>query len=99
MVNEGVLEFSVVEGNRGVAVLRWGVLVVLASGDCDCIGDGIGVVGFESELGSRIVGLEGVGDTGVLTFGDVSGDCTSEKKDKCSIFVVLYYQIVIIICK
>ena len=37
------------------------------------------------------MGLEGVGDTGVSTFGDVSGDCTSEKKDKCSIFVVLYY--------
>ena len=54
-----------------------GVLVVLGFGDCDCIGDGIGV---ESELGSRGVGLDGVGDTGVLTFGDLSGDCTSEKK-------------------
>ena len=48
----------------------WGcVLVVLGFGDCDCIGDGIGVVGVESELGSRGVGLDGVGDTGVLTFG------------------------------
>ena len=44
-----------------------GVLVVLGFGDCDCIGDGIGVVGVESELGSRGVGLDGVGDTGVLT--------------------------------
>ena len=42
-----------------------GVLVVLGFGDCDCIGDGIGVVGVESELGSRGVGLDGVGDTGV----------------------------------
>ena len=65
-----------------------GVLVVLGSGDCDCIGDGIGVVGVESEFGSRGVGLDGVGDTGVSTFGDVSGDCTAEKKDKCTIFVV-----------
>ena len=39
-----------------------------------------GVVGVESELGSRAVGLDGVGDTGVSTFGDISGDCTSEKK-------------------
>ena len=52
-----------------------GVLVVLGFGDCDSIGDGIGVVGVESELG-----LDGVGDTGVSTFGDLSGDCTSEKK-------------------
>ena len=29
--------------------------------------------GVESEL-------DGVGDTGVSTFGDLSGDCTSEKK-------------------
>ena len=29
--------------------------------------------GVESEL-------DGVGDTGVLQFGDLSGDCTSEKK-------------------
>ena len=57
-----------------------GVLVVLGFGDCDSIGDGIGVVGVESELGSRGVGLDGVGDTGVSTFGDISGDCTSEKK-------------------
>ena len=57
-----------------------GVLVVLGFGDCDGIGDGIGVVGVESELGSRGVGLDGVGDTGVSTFGDISGDCTSEKK-------------------
>ena len=57
-----------------------GVLVVLHFGDCDCIGDGIGVVGVESELESRGVGLDGVGDTGVSTFGDLSGDCTSEKK-------------------
>ena len=34
----------------------------------------------EFELGSRGVGLDGVGDTGVSTFGDLSGDCTSEKK-------------------
>ena len=67
-----------------------GVLVVLGFGDCDCIGDGIGVVGVESELGSRGVGLDGVGDTGVSTFGDVSGDCTSEKKDKCTIFVLVH---------
>ena len=64
-----------------------GVLVVLGFGDCDCIGDGIGVVGLESELGSRGVGLDGVG---VLTFGDLSGDCTSEKKDKCNIFVLVH---------
>ena len=57
-----------------------GVLVVLGFGDCDCIGDGIGVVGVESELGSRGVGLDGVRDTGVSTIGDISGDCTSEKK-------------------
>ena len=56
-----------------------GVLVVLGFGDCDCIGDGIGVVGVESEFGSRGVGLDGVGNTGVLTFDDFSGDCTSEK--------------------
>ena len=73
-----------------MGVVRWGVLVVLDLGDCDCVGDGIGVIGVESELGSRRVGLEGVGDSGVSTFGDVSGDCTSEKKDKCSIFVVLH---------
>ena len=66
------------------------VLVVLGFGDCDCIGDGIGVVSVESELGSRGVGLDGVGDTGVLTFGDLSGDCTSEKKDKCTIFVLVH---------
>ena len=57
-----------------------GVLVVLGLGGCDCIGDEIDVVGVESELGSRGVGLDGVGNTGVSTFGDLSGDCTSEKK-------------------
>ena len=63
---------------------------MLGFGDCDCIDDGIGVVGVESELGSRGVGLDGVGDTGVSTFGDLSGDCTSEKKDKCTIFVLVH---------
>ena len=67
-----------------------GVLVVLGFGDCDCIGDGIGVVGVESELGSRGVGLDGVGDTGVSTFGDISGDCTSEKKKINVLFLFLY---------
>ena len=52
---------------------------MLGFGDCDCIGDEIGVVDVESELGSRGVGLDGVGDTGVSTFGGISGDCTSEK--------------------
>ena len=56
---------------------------MLSCGKCNCLGDGIGVVGVESELGSREgVGLEGVGDTGVSTFDDVSGGCASEKKDK-----------------
>ena len=67
-----------------------GVLVVLGFGDCDCIGDGIGVVGVESELGSRGVGVDGVGDKGVLTFGDISGDCTSEKKRINVLFLFLY---------
>ena len=31
-----------------------------------------------------------VGICGVLTFGDLSGDCTSEKKDKCTIFVLVH---------
>ena len=66
-----------------------GVLVVLGFGNCDCIGDGIGVVGVESELGSRGVGLDGVADTGVSTFGDLSGDCTSEKRINV-LFLVLY---------
>ena len=65
------------------------MLVVLGFEDCDCIGDGIGVVGVESELGSRTVGLESVGDTGVSTFGDVSGDCTSEKR--INVLFLLFY--------
>ena len=54
-----------------------GVLVVLGFGDCDCIGDGIDVVGVESKLGSREVGLDGVGDTGVLLVVFGSAGCES----------------------
>ena len=49
-------------------------------GGCDCPGDGIGVVSCKSELGSRRVGVEGVGDTGVWRSGDVSQGCGSEIK-------------------
>ena len=38
--------------------------------------------GVESEL-------DGVGDTGVSTFGDVSGECTSEKRINV-LFLFLY---------
>ena len=33
--------------------------------------------------------LDGVGDTGVSTFGDVSGDCTSEKR--INVLLLLFY--------
>ena len=39
----------------------------------------IGVVGVDLELGSRKVGVDGVGDTGVSISSDVSGGCTSKK--------------------
>ena len=39
---------------------------VLGCRECDCIGDGIGVVGVESELGSRRLGAEGEADTGAF---------------------------------
>ena len=35
------------------------------------------------------MGLDDVGDTGVLTFGNLSGDCTSEKRINV-LFLFLY---------
>ena len=75
------------DGERGgVELFVSGVLVV------DWIGDGIGVVGVEFELGSRRVGMEGVGDTTLSILGDLSQGCPSKRKiDKCYTFWVISY--------
>ena len=82
---------------RGVGICgRWGewvcggVLVVLGFGDCDCIGDGIGVVGVESELRSRGVGLDGVGVQEFRHLVIFLETVHLKKKDKCTIFVLVH---------
>ena len=86
-MNEGGLEFGEVMVRWEVWV-KWGGVDEVGSvsevgsdaeegavGFWGNWGDGIGVVGVDLELGSRRVGVDGVGDT-----GDVSGGCTSKNK-------------------